>query len=178
MLTQLAFLAGYGDTNVVKGETHGMAQMGGPVISTFSCGKVVSPVLLPGTADCLVSMEMSEVLRPGYVGMLRPVGTVLLADTRVLPYGVSEDAYPHRDAILGTLDGYNVIIIDVLKAALELGDPTGRIANVVMIGALSTLAPFDGFPAELWLQALRNVSPKPAIWTANHAAFNVGRGLL
>lgn len=178
VLTQLAFLAGYGDTNVVKGETHGMAQMGGPVISTFSCGKVVSPVLLPGTADCLVSMEMSEVLRPGYVGMLRPGGTVLLADTRVLPYGVSEDAYPHRDAILGTLDGYNVIIIDVLKAALELGDPTGRIANVVMIGALSTLAPFDGFPAELWLQALRNVSPKPAIWTANHSAFNVGRGLL
>jgi indolepyruvate ferredoxin oxidoreductase alpha subunit len=178
VLTQLAFLAGYGDTNVVKGETHGMAQMGGPVISTFGCGKAVSPILLPSTADCLVSMEMSEVLRPGFVDMLRPGGTVLLADTQVLPYGVGEEAYPAKEAIANALTNYNVVVIDVLKAALELGDPTGRIANVVMIGALSTLAPFDGFPAELWLQALKNVSPKPAIWTANHAAFQAGRKLL
>jgi indolepyruvate ferredoxin oxidoreductase alpha subunit len=59
VLTQLAFLAGYGEHNIVKGETHGMAQMGGPVISTFSCGKVFSPVLMPGEADCVIAMEMS-----------------------------------------------------------------------------------------------------------------------
>jgi hypothetical protein len=29
VLTQLAFLAGYGEQNIIKGETHGMAQMGG-----------------------------------------------------------------------------------------------------------------------------------------------------
>lgn len=178
VLTQLAFLAGYGDTNVVKGETHGMAQMGGPVVSTFSCGKVVTPILMPGTADCLVSMEMSEVLRPGFVDMLRPGGTVILADTKVLPYGVSEDAYPATEAIKADLTDYDVVIVDVLKAALELGDATGRSANVVMMGALSTLAPFNGFPEALWFQALKNVSPKPAIWTANHAAFNAGRALL
>ncbi|WP_272700208.1 2-oxoacid:acceptor oxidoreductase family protein [Desulfovibrio sp. Fe33] len=177
-LTQFAFLAGYGDTNVIKGETHGMAQMGGPVISTFSCGKVVSPVLLPGTVDCLVSMEMSEVLRPGFVDMLRPGGTVLMAETRVLPYGVDESAYPTREAIADELKAYNVIIVDVLKAALELGDATGRIANVIMMGALSTLSPFNGFPEGLWLQALKNISPKPAIWTANHAAFKAGTRLL
>ncbi|WP_272700910.1 2-oxoacid:acceptor oxidoreductase family protein [Desulfovibrio sp. Fe33] len=177
-LTQLAFLAGYGDTNVIKGETHGMAQMGGPVISTFSCGRVVSPILMPGTADCLVSMEMSEVLRPGFVDMLRPGGTVLLADTQVLPHGAKEDQYPSQETIIAALEGYNVIVIDVLKAALELGDPTGRIANVVMMGALSRRPPFDGFPVELWHQALKKVSPKAAIWTANHAAFNAGRKLL
>jgi indolepyruvate ferredoxin oxidoreductase alpha subunit len=177
VLTRLAFLAGYGDTNVVKGETHGMAQMGGPVISTFSCGKVSSPVLLPGTADCLVCMEQSEVLRPGFIDMLRPDGSVLLATTRVLPYGVHEDAYPAHDKILQTLADYNVVEMDVLDEALALGDASGRIANVVMIGALSRLDPFAAFPPELWLQALKNVSPKPAIWTANHAAFQAGRRL-
>ena len=50
VLAQVAFLAGYDDRNILKGETHGMAQMGGPVISTFGCGEVFSPALVPGTA--------------------------------------------------------------------------------------------------------------------------------
>ncbi len=151
VLTQLAFLAGYGDTNVVKGETHGMAQMGGPVISTFSCGKVSSPTLLPGTADCLVSMEFSEILRDDFIRMLKPGGTVLLAQTRVYPYGAKEEDYPAETAVTEPLKGCNIIQVDVLAEALALGDSTGRSANVVMIGALSTLPPFSEFPAEFWL---------------------------
>ena len=178
VLTQMAFLAGYGDTNIVKGETHGMAQMGGPVISTFSCGKVCSPILLPGTADCLVVMEKSEVLRPGFIDMLKQDATVLMAKTRVFPYGMEVNEYPTDEAILETLSGANVIEVDVLHEALQLGDESGRIANVVMIGALSRLAPFNDFPEEVWLQALKNVSPKIPIWNANYAAFRAGRALL
>lgn len=178
VLTQMAFLAGYGDTNVVKGETHGMAQMGGPVISTFSCGKVCSPILLPGTADCLVTMEKSEVLRQGFVDMLKPGGTVLMAKTRVFPYGVDEDQYPTDKEIENILAAYKIVEVDVLAEALALGDESGRSANVVMMGALSKLAPFSDFPEELWLQALKNVSPKPVIWAANYAAFNAGKKLV
>ncbi|SHO44010.1 2-oxoacid:acceptor oxidoreductase family protein [Desulfopila aestuarii] len=178
VLTQMAFLAGYGETNVVKGETHGMAQMGGPVISTFSCGKVCSPVLLPGTADCLVTMEKSEILRQGFLDMLKPGGTVLMASTRVFPYGVDEDQYPTDQEIKDVLAGYKIVEVDVLAEALALGDASGRSANVVMMGALSKLAPFGDFPEELWLKALKNVSPKPAIWTANYAAFNAGKKLV
>jgi indolepyruvate ferredoxin oxidoreductase alpha subunit len=178
VLTRLAFLAGYGDTNVVKGETHGMAQMGGPVISTFSCGKVCSPHLPAGTADCLVSMELSEILRPGFTHMLRPGGTILLAKTRVYPYGIDEKSYPSRERILESLEGFKVVEVDVLQRAIDLGDETGRSANVVMIGALSTLAPFSYFPVEYWLQALKNVSPKDSVWAANHAAFNSGREMM
>ena len=178
VLTQMAFLAGYGETNVVKGETHGMAQMGGPVISTFSCGKVCSPVLLPGTADCLVTMEKSEILRQGFLDMLKPGGTVLMASTRVFPYGVDEDQYPTDQEIKDVLAGYKIVEVAVLAEALALGDASGRSANVVMMGALSKLAPFGDFPEELWLKALKNVSPKPAIWTANYAAFNAGKKLV
>lgn len=177
VMTQLAYLLGYDQQNIVKGETHGMAQMGGPVISTFACGAVHSPVLMPGTSQCLVCMERSEVFRPGYLDMLRPGGTVILADTAIMPPLFDAAKYPSVDEVRKALDGYTVIDVDVLNTALSLGDPTGRTANVVMIGVLSTVAPFDSFPDEYWLQALKNVSPKPAIWQANYAAFLAGRKL-
>ncbi len=175
VLTRLAFLAGYGEKNIVKGETHGMAQMGGPVISTFACGDVVSPVFLPGTADVLIALEKSEVLRPGFLDMLNPAGTALLATTRIVPLGLTADKYPSDAQLDEALRGYYVRKVDVLGRALSLGDPTGRMANVVMLGLLSTLKPFDVFALELWLEALRSVNPSPAVWAANYAAFNAGR---
>ena len=62
-----------------------------------------------------------------------------------------------------------------LAKALELGDLSGRIANVVMMGVLSTMHPFDIFPEVIWIQALRQVNAKPAIWGANTAAFHAGQ---
>ncbi|BDU74642.1 2-oxoacid:acceptor oxidoreductase family protein [Mesoterricola silvestris] len=175
VLTQLAMAAGYGERNIVKGDTHGMAQMGGPVISTFGCGDVVSPVQLPGTVDCLIVMEKSEVLRPGFLDLLRPGGTILLAGTRILPEGMAEEAYPTDAQLQAILRPYHLIEVDLLEKAIALGDPTGKIANVVLMGILSTLEPFDRFPAELWWKALQAVNPKPAVWAANYAAFNAGR---
>ncbi len=175
VLAQLAFLAGYGKKNIVKGETHGMAQMGGPVISTFGCGQVSSPVLLPGTADCLIAMEKSEVLRPGFLEMLKPGGTVLLASTQIIPFGLPEERYPTNAQIEESLGPYQVIEADVLGKALEIGDATGRIANVVMMGILSTVYPFNLFPPELWLKALKRINSRPVVWAANYVAFNAGR---
>jgi indolepyruvate ferredoxin oxidoreductase alpha subunit len=174
VLTQLALLAGYDRRNIIKGETHGMAQMGGPVISTFSCGEVHSPVLLPGTADCLVVMEKSELLRPGFLDLLRPGGTVVLAETRILPMGLGEADYPGDPLLQEALRPYRVVAVDVLAKALELGDPTGRSANVVMMGVLALQAPFDQFPESLWLQALHKLNPNPKVWSSNHAAFLSG----
>lgn len=175
VLTQLALLAGFTERNIIKGDTHGMAQMGGPVISTFACGDVNSPVLLPGTADCLIVMEKSEILRPGFLDLLRPGGTVLMADTRILPAGLAPEAYPDDAALRRVLAPYRLVQVDPLQQAVDLGDPTGRIANVILLGILSTLEPFDRFPASLWWQALHRVAPKPAVWAANYAAFNSGR---
>ncbi len=175
VLTQLAFLAGYGEQNIVKGDTHGMAQMGGPVISTFACGEVVSPVLLPGMADCLIVMEKSEALRPGFLDLLKPGGTILFSETRILPQGLTAEQYPADEQIAEIMRPYRVISADVLGKAIELGDTSGRIANVVMLGILSTIPPFDIFPAELWLNAIQSTNPKALVWAANHTAFLAGR---
>ena len=177
VLAQLAMQAGYGERNLVKGDTHGMAQMGGPVISTFACGAVSSPVLLPGTADCLIVMEKSEVLRPEFLDLLRPGGTILMADTRILPEGLAEDAYPSDARLREILAPFQLIQVDPLQMAVAMGDPTGRIANVILMGILSTLSPFDRFPVELWWKALQKVNPKPSVWAANYAAFNAGRAV-
>jgi indolepyruvate ferredoxin oxidoreductase alpha subunit len=175
VLSQLALLAGYEKKNIIKGETHGMAQMGGPVISTFGCGQVSSPVLLPGTVDCLIAMEKSEVLRPGFLEMLTPGGTVLLANTKIVPPGLPEDKYPTDDQMHACLSDFHVVEVDVLGKALELGDASGRIANVVMMGILSTLQGMDAFPPELWLQALKRANSRPVVWATNYVAFNAGR---
>jgi indolepyruvate ferredoxin oxidoreductase alpha subunit len=175
VMSKLAFLAGYAGRNIIKGETHGMAQMGGPVISTFSCGDVFSPVLLPGTADCLIAMEKSEVLRPGFLELLKPGGTVILAGTRIVPPGLPEDQYPSGDQIHDSLLGYQVVEVDVLSKALEIGDRSGRSANVVMLGILSTLPPFNQLPVEIWLNALKNANSRASVWASNYAAFLAGR---
>lgn len=178
VLAQMAFLAGYGKDNIVKGETHGMAQMGGPVISTFGCGKVFSPQLTPGSADCLIVMEKSEVLRPGFLTSLKPGGKILMADTKIIPQGLSPDAYPNDGQLEKALEGFDVITVDILNIALGLGDISGRSANVVMLGALSALQPFAAVAKEVWLAALKTVSPTPAVWNMNYAAFTAGTRLV
>ena len=101
-----------------------------------------------------------------------------MAETKVLPQGMDESEYPTDDDINRNLKDYKVITLDVVKQAIALGDSTGRSANVVMLGALSAVEPFNGIPRELWLQAVKNVSPKPAIWDGNYAAFMAGIGMI
>jgi indolepyruvate ferredoxin oxidoreductase alpha subunit len=177
VMSRLAFLAGYAEKNIIKGETHGMAQMGGPVISTFACGEVTSPLLLPGSADCLIVMEKSEVLRPGFLEMLKPGGSLLLASTRLIPPGLTEVQYPADEQIYASLSGFDVIEVDALGQAMELGDRSGRSANVLMMGILSALPPFNVFPVELWLKALKSANSGPQIWAMNYVAFYTGREL-
>lgn len=177
-LARMAFLAGYGQENIVKGETHGMAQMGGPVISTFACGSVFSPALLPGSADCLIVMEKSEVLRPGFLSMLKPGGTILMADTKIIPQALAPSDYPDDSLIGQALSEFRVITVDVLNMAIKLGDAAGKTANVVMLGALSALDPFCRIPGAIWLEALRSVGPAPLVWNNNYAAFHEGMKLI
>ncbi len=177
VLAQMAFLAGYEDSNILKGETHGMAQMGGPVISSFSCGNVHNPELAPKSADCLIAMEMSEILRPGFLDLLNPNGTIILADTKILPQGTKPEQYPSEESIDSLLEQYKVIKINVLDTAIKLGDPMGRCANVVMLGLLSTLSPFDQIPENIWLEAIKSITPKKEQWNLNYAAFLEGKKL-
>jgi indolepyruvate ferredoxin oxidoreductase alpha subunit len=175
VLSEVALRTPYAETNIVKGETHGMAQLGGPVISTFSCGTVFSPVLAPHSADVLVVMEASEVLRPGFLDLLKPGGTILFNRFKVVPATAKKEDYPGFEEIETALRGFKVIFTDAYRAAKEHGDETGRTANVVMLGLLSAIEPFNRIPVEVWLSALMAVSPNDFIKSANQVAFKTGR---
>jgi len=173
VLAELAMLAGF--ENVIKGETHGMAQLGGAVISTFGCGAAHSPVLGPGTVDVLVALEQGEVLRPGFLDLLRPEGVVLLNRLRMVPAGTDPAEYPAAERILSELAGRQVIEFDALGEARAIGDQQGRTSNVIAIGLLSTVGPFALVPEILWRRALMGVSPGEESKRANLAAFERGR---
>jgi indolepyruvate ferredoxin oxidoreductase alpha subunit len=173
VLASLALRLGY--PNVVKGETHGMAQLGGAVMSTFACGDVHSPVLGPASADAVVALETAEVLRPGFLDLLVPGGTVLLNRLRILPQGVGPDGYPSLDRIREVLAPYRVVEFDALAEARAIGDASGRTVNVITLGLLSTIPPFDAIDAGHWQAALAEVSPPGPGRDGNLAAFERGR---
>ena len=153
---------------ILKGETHGMAQLGGPVISTFAFGDVHSPVLLPRTADLLVAMETSEAFRPGFLDLLKPDGTLILNHFAVVPKTASPDDYPSLETIREDLSAFKVIDVNALDLTQCAGDTTGKSVNVAVIGILSALAPFSSLPEEKWKTVLKKLSK-----TAEQADINL-----
>lgn len=178
VLSEVALRTPYSDTHIVKGDTHGMAQLGGPVISTFNCGKVYSPVPAPNSIDVLVVMEISEVLRPGFLELLKPEGTIIFNSFTALPVNAKQEDYPDIEEIEKALAEYDVVKIDANEVAFDLGDTMGRSANVVVLGLLSTIKPFNLIPKEIWLEALMSVSNSKVVKAVNSLAFNEGRKVL
>jgi indolepyruvate ferredoxin oxidoreductase, alpha subunit len=174
VLAEVALNTPYKDIHIVKGDTHGMAQLGGPVISTFACGEVHSPILMPKTADVLVVMERSEVLRDGFLDLLKDGGTVILNSYKALPPRVSVHDYPKDREIDEILKGFKLINIDAEYIAKSFGDEQGRTANVIVLGLLSTIEPFNKIPQGIWINALKKLSPNENIFKANITAFNGG----
>ncbi len=154
-----------------------MAQLGGPVISTFGCGEVHSPVLAPGSADILVALEESERLRPGVLELLRPDGAVVLTRLRIVPPGTAAADYPSAASIRAALRPVRVVELDALAEARAIGDEQGRTSNVVALGLLATIDPLAHIPAGVWQRALLAASPSEGLKRANLAAFERGRKL-
>ena len=73
------------------------------------------------------------------------------------------------------IEQYNVIKVDANKIVYDLGDIFGKSANLVVLGVLSTIKPFNLIPEEIWLSALMNVSPTDVSKSFNAAAFKKGR---
>ncbi|MGI6393583.1 MAG: 2-oxoacid:acceptor oxidoreductase family protein [bacterium] len=175
VLSEVALRTPYSETKIIKGDTHGMAQLGGSVISTFGCGEVYSPLFAPGSTDILVVMETSEVLREGFLELLKPDGTIILNKFEALPPTAKKEEYPKIDEIRKVLSNYNVIEFDALEVVSKEGDKLGRTANVAMLGLLSTIKPFNKIPVEIWMDALMKLSPTDKIKSANQIAFEAGR---
>ncbi|NQV01556.1 MAG: 2-oxoacid:acceptor oxidoreductase family protein, partial [Bacteroidia bacterium] len=178
VLAEVALRTPFIETNIVKGDTHGMAQLGGAVISTFSCGEVFSPVLANSSADALVAMEIGEILRPGFLSLLKKDGTIIINNFTVLPINIKKEEYPKLAEIEKALEDFKVIKVDANQLVYDMGDPFGRSANVLVLGILSSIKPFSVIPGQIWIDTLSSISSNEKIKSLNISAFEKGRTYL
>jgi indolepyruvate ferredoxin oxidoreductase beta subunit len=128
--------------DVKQNEVHGMAQRGGSVISFVRIGdKVSSPVVMPGTADILISFEPLEALR--YIHYLKPGGKLVYNKARINPSTVASGlaTYPldvEEQIIKACSDAKG---IDALSIAKKAGN--AKAVNMVMVGSVMKSLPID-----------------------------------
>lgn len=139
--------------DVKQNEVHGMAQRGGSVISFVRIGdQVYSPVVMPGSADILISFEPLEALR--YVHYLKPGAMLVYNKGTINPSTVASglatypsDVEEQISGICGDAHG-----IDALSLAQEAGN--AKAVNMVMVGSVLKNLPIDAQVVEGVVKAL------------------------
>ncbi len=172
LVAEITALAAVSEGHDVKQtEVHGVSQRGGSVETHVRFGRRVwSPVATPGQTDVVVGLEKLEALR--FAHFAHPEkGLILVNDHEIIPGSVvdAEAAYPHNALQLLLDSGYRFHALPASEIARDLGD--GRMANVVMVGAMSTQLPLA---EETWLRTLRRRIPEK-YREPNLRAFAAGR---
>lgn len=165
----LALAAMHAGLDVKKSEIHGMSQRGGSVISQVRFGTHVhSPIIPDGESDILVSFERTEALR--YAHLAKPGAKILVNDMERIPVTVSSGLQPPAKDVAKRLAAYpGLMLIEANPLSVKAGNI--RAANLVLVGALSTLVPFD---EEHWQAAMRERIPAQLL-DVNLRAFDLGR---
>ncbi len=126
--------------DVKQNEVHGMAQRGGSVISFVRIGdQVSSPVVMPGTADLLISFEPLEALR--YSHYLKPGGRLVYNKVTINPSTVAAGLAIYPADVEQQIDAVctEALGIDALSIAREAGN--GKAVNMVMVGTVMKQLP-------------------------------------
>jgi len=172
----LAWLAQSRGFEVKQSEVHGMAKRGGTVFSHVRFGaQVWSPTIPAGEADILVAFEWAEGLR--WLPYLKRDTGIFICDTKriVPPFAClnrrpgAAMRYSRETPAEVKAHVAEAYAIDASDMAEKLGNE--RVANVVLLGALS--AALD-FPVAEWEKAIAAFVPKKTI-AVNLDAFRLGR---
>jgi indolepyruvate ferredoxin oxidoreductase beta subunit len=177
VLVNVGLAAGY---QAKQAEVHGMSQRGGSVTSHVRWGKAVhSPIIGAGEVDVLLAFEKLEALRS--LGTLRS-GALAVVNAQVIePLTVITGGqhYPTGEEVRQAFAKVtpNVEFVDGEQIAGSLGNL--RVANIVLLGALSALlecggAAGPGLTAEVWLKVITERVPAKHV-ELNRKAFQVGR---
>lgn len=173
VLADVALRAGL---DVKKSEVHGMAQRGGSVNThvRWDAERVHSPLIGLREADILLVFEEAEALR--YAEYLKPGGTAVVNRHTIVPISVASGGahYPSEVELLAVYAGITdrLHLVPGTQVALELGNV--RVANVVLLGALSALLEI---PEDTWLEAIEERVP-PRFIDLNRQAFRRGHKII
>ena len=160
---------------VTIGETFGMSQRGGSVMSHIrvSPTAVWSPQIPKGMADLIVALEPIEAIRV-LADYGNPTVKILVNMRAIYPVGVitGEDEYPSAGTIRDTVTALaaEARFLTATEEAIRLGNPI--LGNIVMIGAVAGLGvlPID---RELFEAVIREGMPAARV-EANLSAFAIG----
>lgn len=164
----LARAAAEAGLKVKLSEVHGMAQRGGSVNTVVRFGEEVeAPVADPGNVDALVAFELLEAVR--HMHYLKPGGKLFVNATNIDPLSVRTGAVAMPTDIENQLQAVGATFVRATDLAARAGSP--RSANVVLMGALSAILPFE---EDVWVRVIEKRVPPKTI-EANREAFRIGR---
>ena len=157
--------AGY---DVKLSEVHGMAQLGGSVVTFVRYGeKVAEPIVEEGQADLLIAFEMLEAKR--YAHFLKKDGVLVVNEQRIDPITVVTGAATYPEGIVEELEKeYSVLKINAMDEALKLGN--SKVFNIIVLGMA---AKHMDFSKEDWLKVIEKTVP-PKTVEMNKKAFLLG----
>ncbi len=143
---------------VLISEVHGMAQRGGSVVSHLKAGSFFSPLVSPGQADTLFSLEAGEAIRN--LPFLAPGGSLIVnaPDQGFLSPQGQAALKRHRVRLLA---------VDATSLARGAGAP--KAANVVLLAAAAEAGALPFSTQDLW-QVLEATSPAARL-AANRRLF-------
>lgn len=160
---------------VTIGETFGMSQRGGSVMSHLrvSAATVWSPQIPKGRADLIVGIEPVEALRV-LAGYGNPGVKVLVNMRPIYPVGVitGESDYPAPEKIRQAVTALSTeaCFLDATAEAVNLGNPI--LGNIIMIGAVEGLGVLP-ISREIFETVIREGMPTSRV-DANLRAFAIG----
>lgn len=160
---------------VTIGETFGMSQRGGSVMSHIRVSHTAawSPQIPEGMADLIVSLEPVEAVRV-LSGFGNASVKVLVNMRPIYPVGVitGDDEYPSEETIKNMVKALakEALFLNATDEAIRLGNPI--LGNIVMIGAIAGLGvlPID---RELFEAVIRDGMEESRV-EANLQAFTIG----
>ena len=177
VLVNVGLAAGY---HAKQAEVHGMSQRGGSVTSHVRWGKTIhSPLIGGGEVDVLLAFEKLEALRN--IHSMRADALAIINDHTILPLTVisGDGIYPGDEVLQEAFSRVtsHVKFINGEQIAGGLGNL--RVANVVLLGALSCLLERSSLVSsecttDTWLKVISERVPPKHI-ELNRSAFQAGR---
>ena len=158
--------------DIKKTEVAGMAQRGGVVTSHIRFGKkVLSPVIVEGQVDIMLSFEVAEALR--WEHWLKKDAALLVNNNRMEPPVVNLGLYDHPDDPIEQLkaSGRTLSYFDATAIARDLGNL--KLVNTIMLGAVADFLPFPAAVVRNNIIA-RFEQRKPKLVAINAQAFDLG----
>lgn len=159
--------------NAIVAETHGLSQRGGTVIVHVRLGNADAPLIPPGAAHTLLSMELIEAARYSYYLTEKSIAIV---NDYLVPPPLPGIKIPSTEELISVIKerASSLILVPATHKALEIGD--ARVANMILLGAAIEAGAFkDYIDMSAAEKAIQNVLGKAS--RQNIAALHSGAEL-